>query len=133
MATILRAVIQGLEATFENNGVGGLASTFQLLEIAHTHYHVKDTPIRNDASPMSERNSPIGSSRDSLVSPDHNNMTTSLISNMSFQAAQLASPTTGLVAQLGRLTVDDVFRSIESSRERYPLIEARRIDTLLLF
>ena len=109
MATILRAVIQGLEATFENNGVGGLASTFQLLEIAHTHYYVKDTPIRNEASPMSERNSPLGGSRDSLVSPDHN-MTSSLISNMSFQAAQLASPTAGLVAQLGRLHVEELFR-----------------------
>ena len=45
MMNILRAVIQGLEVTFDNNGIGGMASTFQLLEIAHTHYWVKDNTV----------------------------------------------------------------------------------------
>lgn len=70
MTNILRAVIQGLEITFENNGLGGMASTFQLLEIAHTHFWIKDS--KTDLSPMSERNSPLGGSRESLASIDPN-------------------------------------------------------------
>lgn len=109
MANILRAVIQGLEATFDNNGVGGMASTFQLLEIAHTHYWVKDSTLRNDLSPMSERNSPIDGSRESLalteptssLSPSSNPMTLSLNLQSAVKQVTLASPTAAFVAQLG--------------------------------
>lgn len=38
MAKLLSAIIYGLEQTYANNGLGGMASAFQLLEIAHTHY-----------------------------------------------------------------------------------------------
>jgi hypothetical protein len=106
MANILRAVIQGLEATFDNNGVGGMASTFQLLEIAHTHYWVKDSTIRSDLSPMSERNSPIGGSRESLVSNDPNAPINPANLSLNIQSGNkentLASPTSALVAQLGK-------------------------------
>jgi hypothetical protein len=108
MANILRAVIQGLEATYENNGVGGMASTFQLLEIAHTHYWVKDNTIRSDISPMSERNSPIGGSHESLVSTDPNPSLhpTTLLLNIepSPKQTNLGSPTATIVAQLGEKT-----------------------------
>lgn len=107
MINILRAVIQGLEATFENNGVGGMASTFQLLEIAHTHYCVKETAGRSDMSPLSERNSPLGGSRDSLASVDPN-LTTSMISNTPSQP-YLTSPSANFVAQLGK---NDSFENI---------------------
>jgi hypothetical protein len=100
MATILRAVIQGLEATFENNGVGGMASTFQLLEIAHTHYWVKDNSIRNDLSPMSERNSPLGGSRENLSSNDAN-VSSNLTPQVPSKQTNLQSPTQAIVAQLG--------------------------------
>jgi hypothetical protein len=40
MAKLLSAIIYGLEQTYANNGLGGMASAFQLLEIAHTHYYV---------------------------------------------------------------------------------------------
>lgn len=106
MANILRAVIQGLEATFENNGVGGMASTFQLLEIAHTHYWIKDGTIRSDYSPMSERSSPLAGSRESLASIDPNISlnTTSLSVNTQSQDKpnELLSPTSSLSAQLGK-------------------------------
>ncbi|CAF4002832.1 unnamed protein product [Rotaria magnacalcarata] len=105
MVNILRAVIQGLEATFENNGVGGMASIFQLLEIAHTHYWIKDSTIRSDLSPMSERNSPLVSSRESLASIDPNVPvnSTNLSSNVPFQEKpnELTSPAASLAAQLG--------------------------------
>lgn len=103
MTNILRAVIQGLEITYENNGVGGMASAFQLFEIAHTHYCLKESNNRSDMSPLSERNSPLSASRDSLASMDPN-LTTSISSNIPSQqylTATLMSPTSGLVAQLG--------------------------------
>ena len=108
MTSILRAVIQGLEVTYENNGVGGMASTFQLLEIAHTHYCLKETNSRLDMSPLSERNSPLSASRDSLASMDPN-LTTSMSSNIPSQqylTATLMSPTNGLVAQLGKIKLN---------------------------
>ena len=104
MTNILRAVIQGLEATFENNGVGGMASTFQLLEIAHTHYWVKDSTMRSDLSPMSERNSPLNGSRESLASVDpaiSPNMVSSTISLS--KPSSITSPTAAFVSQLGKL------------------------------
>ena len=106
MASILRAVIQGLEATVDNNGVGGMASTFQLLEIAHTHYWVKDNTIRNDLSPMSERSSPIGGSRESLASTNTHSPVNPTDLPLNIQAGSkdntLPSPTAAIVAQLGK-------------------------------
>jgi hypothetical protein len=106
MVMLLRAVIQGLEATFDNNGVGGMASTFQLLEIAHTHYWVKDNTIRNDSSPISERNSPIGGSRESLATnePNGSGNPTNFLSNIQFPSkpSPVTSPTATIVAQLGK-------------------------------
>ncbi|CAF0729996.1 unnamed protein product [Rotaria sordida] len=105
MTNILRAVIQGLEVTFENNGVGGMASTFQLLEIAHTHFWIKDGTMRNDLSPMSERNSPLASTRESLASIDPTipANSTSLSSNVQSEEEQndVLNPTTSLTTQLG--------------------------------
>lgn len=42
MLKTLLAVIYGLEQTYSNFGLGGMASAFQVLEIAHTHYWTKD-------------------------------------------------------------------------------------------
>ncbi|XP_055298322.1 MAP kinase-activating death domain protein isoform X7 [Sitodiplosis mosellana] len=38
----MQAVAHGLEVTYSNFGLGGMASVFQLMEIAHTHYWSKD-------------------------------------------------------------------------------------------
>lgn len=38
MSKLLATIVYGLEQTYANNGLGGMASAFQLLEIAHTHY-----------------------------------------------------------------------------------------------
>jgi hypothetical protein len=108
MTNILRAVIQGLEVTFENNGLGGMASTFQLLEIAHTYYWIKDN--KNDLSPMSERNSPLGGSRESLASIDPNIPSNPpVIPTPQQQQNNATSPNAGLVAQLGTYRVLFVF------------------------
>lgn len=42
MLKMLISVTAGLEQTYINHGSGGMASSFQLLEIAHTHYWTKD-------------------------------------------------------------------------------------------
>jgi len=39
---LIKCVLSGLELTYnERNGLGGMASTFNLLEICHTHYYAK--------------------------------------------------------------------------------------------
>lgn len=42
MLKTMLAVVHGLEHTYGNFGLGGMASAFQLHEIAHTHYWTKD-------------------------------------------------------------------------------------------
>ncbi|XP_045480868.1 MAP kinase-activating death domain protein isoform X3 [Harmonia axyridis] len=42
MAKIVQAIVHGLEVTYENYGLGGMASVFQLHEVAHTHYWSRD-------------------------------------------------------------------------------------------
>lgn len=42
MVKILLAIQHGLEVTYSNYGLGGMASVFQMQEIAHTHYWTKD-------------------------------------------------------------------------------------------
>ncbi|XP_022245653.1 MAP kinase-activating death domain protein-like isoform X2 [Limulus polyphemus] len=42
MIKLLLAVVSGLEYTYANNGLGGMASALQALEIAHTHYWAQD-------------------------------------------------------------------------------------------
>lgn len=42
MLKMLLAVTHGLEQTYNNFGLGGMASAFQLHEIAHTHYWSKE-------------------------------------------------------------------------------------------
>ncbi|XP_058443938.1 MAP kinase-activating death domain protein isoform X2 [Malaya genurostris] len=66
------AITHGLESTFSNFGLGGMASVFQMMEIAHTHYWSKDlTDNTTDISTslLSSRSvSPLGS-RENLRSP----------------------------------------------------------------
>lgn len=42
MLKCLQAVAHGLGVTYSNFGLGGMASVFQMMEIAHTHYWSKD-------------------------------------------------------------------------------------------
>lgn len=77
MLKCLLAVAHGLDVTFANYGLGGMASVFQLMEIAHTHFWSKDLAeaaggsVGADlgASLLSSRSvSPMGS-RENLRSP----------------------------------------------------------------
>lgn len=42
MLKCVQGVAHGLDVTFSNFGLGGMASVFQLMEIAHTHFWSKD-------------------------------------------------------------------------------------------
>ena len=42
MLSLLKAFIHGLETTFQNYGLGGMASAYMVLEIAHTHCWTKE-------------------------------------------------------------------------------------------
>ncbi|XP_076295275.1 rab3 GDP-GTP exchange factor isoform X2 [Lasioglossum baleicum] len=69
MLKCLQAVAHGLGHTYNNFGLGGMASVFQLMEIAHTHYWSKDLSEGGfDSSLMSQASSPFGS-RENLKSP----------------------------------------------------------------
>ncbi|XP_076310591.1 rab3 GDP-GTP exchange factor isoform X2 [Tachypleus tridentatus] len=65
---LIVSVVVGLEQTYANNGLGGMASAFQVLEIAHTHYWAReltddqrlDTSTTASAS-LSQGSSPFGS------------------------------------------------------------------------
>lgn len=64
MLKCLHAIAHGLDSTYSNFGLGGMASVFQMMEIAHTHFWSKDLTDGNDlaASLLSSQ------VRDSLVS-----------------------------------------------------------------
>ncbi|XP_067210370.1 MAP kinase-activating death domain protein isoform X8 [Linepithema humile] len=74
MLKCLQAVTHGLAHTYNNFGLGGMASVFQLMEIAHTHYWSKDLSAEGgfDSSLMSQASSPFGS-RENLKSPQSPN------------------------------------------------------------
>lgn len=42
MLKCVQAIAHGLDATYSNFGLGGMASVFHLMEIAHTHYWSKE-------------------------------------------------------------------------------------------
>lgn len=44
----MRLMISGYETTVSNHGIGGVASAFKFLEIAHTHYFGRD--IKEEAT-----------------------------------------------------------------------------------
>lgn len=71
MLKVLGAVISGLEVSYANYGLGGMASAFQVLEIAHTHYWTKD--LENDTLGLGLDTTAAttnSSSMENLKSPD---------------------------------------------------------------
>ncbi|GJQ84730.1 hypothetical protein Trydic_g21135 [Trypoxylus dichotomus] len=58
MLKVLLAVVHGLEVTYSNFGLGGMASAFQLNEIAHTHYWTKDLSDASGTDAATQSSSP---------------------------------------------------------------------------
>ncbi|XP_070506182.1 MAP kinase-activating death domain protein isoform X4 [Chironomus tepperi] len=68
----LQAVTIGLEQTYANFGLGGMASVFSMMEIAHTHYWTKNLNDGSDLSTSllsSQSVSPSGSRENLKSSP----------------------------------------------------------------
>ncbi|XP_037919112.1 MAP kinase-activating death domain protein isoform X4 [Hermetia illucens] len=79
----LQATASGLDHTYSNFGLGGMASVFQMMEIAHTHFWSREMMESTDMSASllsSQTASPTGS-RENLRSPQSPNevMTTSCV------------------------------------------------------
>lgn len=53
MLKCLLAISHGLDSTYANFGLGGMASVFQFMEIAHTHFWSKDLIDGTDHNPVS--------------------------------------------------------------------------------
>ncbi|KAJ6639366.1 MAP kinase-activating death domain protein [Pseudolycoriella hygida] len=71
MLKCLHAIAHGLDATYSNFGLGGMASVFQMMEIAHTHFWSRDLTDGGDLSASllsSQSVSPMGS-KENLKSP----------------------------------------------------------------
>ncbi|XP_034625371.1 MAP kinase-activating death domain protein isoform X29 [Trachemys scripta elegans] len=59
MLDLLKCTVSSLEQSYANAGLGGMASVFGLLEIAHTHYYNKE-PEKRKRSPTDGAATPIG-------------------------------------------------------------------------
>ncbi|XP_043826753.1 MAP kinase-activating death domain protein isoform X10 [Dromiciops gliroides] len=59
MLDLLKCMVLSLEQSYANAGLGGMASTFGLLEIAQTHYYSKE-PDKRKRSPTDSVNTPVG-------------------------------------------------------------------------
>ncbi|XP_065542548.1 MAP kinase-activating death domain protein isoform X3 [Lathamus discolor] len=66
MLDLLKCTVLSLEQSYANAGLGGMASVFGLLEIAHTHYYNKE-PEKRKRSPTDGSVTPVG--RDPASSP----------------------------------------------------------------
>ena len=77
MAKLLTTITYGLEQTYANNGLGGMASAFQLLEIAHTHYWIYGDSAQNNSSSGDGAMSPMSEHSDSPYD-SHENLNNSV-------------------------------------------------------
>ncbi|XP_068801830.1 MAP kinase-activating death domain protein isoform X15 [Struthio camelus] len=59
MLDLLKCTVLSLEQSYANAGLGGMASVFGLLEIAHTHYYNKE-PEKRKRSPTDGAVTPVG-------------------------------------------------------------------------
>lgn len=110
MAKLLQLIVQGLEQTYANNGLGGMASAFQLLEIAHTHYWLhseelastKSTVVNAAAaaasnhhdgsmSPMSEHSNSPFDSKENINSLNSSAITSATNNNNSNNAGSMST------------------------------------------
>ncbi|NWS74543.1 MADD protein, partial [Crotophaga sulcirostris] len=66
MLDLLKCTVLSLEQSYANAGLGGMASVFGLLEIAHTHYYNKE-PEKRKRSPTDGSVTPVG--KDFALSP----------------------------------------------------------------
>lgn len=94
LKTIL-AIVHGLEQTYSNFGLGGMASAFQLHEIAHTHYWTKDLADQG-LEVTTQGSSPYGS-KENLRSPQSPRSSLQLDWDSSRKSSQAETPSVRLI------------------------------------
>ena len=111
MAKLIQAIVFGLEQTYANNGIGGMASAYQLFEIIHTHYWIYDSNNKqstNDStspsSTLSSMPSPFGS-KENINSAAQSSYSLSKQQQTTMKQQESASTLheSSLVSQLGNL------------------------------
>ncbi|PVD33451.1 hypothetical protein C0Q70_04707 [Pomacea canaliculata] len=71
MLGMCKAIISGLEHTIQNHGLGGMASAYMVLEIAHTHYWARDiNSTKSDASSLHGSQESLHSKEELSMRPD---------------------------------------------------------------
>ncbi|XP_054153734.1 MAP kinase-activating death domain protein-like isoform X2 [Oppia nitens] len=137
MAKLLSALISGLEKSYCEQGLGGMASALPILEIAHTHYWARDTTQTTDESvattaTCSQGSSPFGSSDNlhratspppvvlspsadaaisAAVQEKRSQLLTRLQTSLDSEQSDEVSPTAQNASEAGSLTVNPAYGS----------------------
>ncbi|XP_048518295.1 MAP kinase-activating death domain protein isoform X6 [Dendroctonus ponderosae] len=127
MLKVLQAVQHGLELTYGNFGQGGLASVFQMHQIAHTHYWTKD--IVQDQRASSSENT-RKSSPQSPVSPSK---LSSEWENESRKSSQAEPPEVRLIEDAdfdkSEQTTTEIFKDMLSQKKNLLLSKLTSFDS----
>uniref|UniRef100_A0A8C9T623 MAP kinase-activating death domain protein n=1 Tax=Scleropages formosus TaxID=113540 RepID=A0A8C9T623_SCLFO len=77
MLDLLKCTVSSLEQSYSNAGLGGMASVFSLLEIAHTHYQAKGAKQAFDPEDMDEKKSQMSADSGLSVTSGSQSVTSS--------------------------------------------------------
>jgi hypothetical protein len=115
MSKLLQALVHGIEQNRTNSGQGGLQSTLQVLEIAHTHYWARTGEGGGAASTMGESdcNSTFGSVASSSVA-GRNSELSSLICGLNSEDTSPGNSTLAGSRSLASTTATSPFGSSEA-------------------
>ncbi|XP_070200468.1 MAP kinase-activating death domain protein-like isoform X4 [Littorina saxatilis] len=113
MLAMSKAIIAGLEHTIQNHGLGGMASAYMVLEIAHTHFWHRDlSSSKSDTSSLHGSQESLHSKDDLSPRPDLRRLSDDLVASASsspvivngdeFQNIEIAGLTPEEQARQGR-------------------------------
>ncbi|XP_031340209.1 MAP kinase-activating death domain protein isoform X5 [Photinus pyralis] len=133
---VLLAVVHGLEHTYSNYGLGGMASAFQLQEIAHTHYWSKelaDVVSTDNHLLSSQGSSPVGS-RENLTSPQSPRVSASPDWDSSRKSSHADPPQVRLVQgeeseSEGPQSTSDMFKDMLNQKKNMLLSKLTSFDS----
>nr|XP_018672670.1 MAP kinase-activating death domain protein isoform X3 [Ciona intestinalis] len=136
MLELLKCVLSGLECTYNTrHGLGGMASTFQLLEISHTHYYAKELKPKDRESYRGSIDK-LNDSQPSDVAPPSGPFDTrslaedisSIVSKLGTQVSNKSDSSSsgkdgGSVKSVPHLSEDRMSLASESMSSNHPLEE----------
>ncbi|CAG5118060.1 unnamed protein product, partial [Candidula unifasciata] len=123
MLSLLKAIIHGLGHTISNHGLGGMASAYMVLEIAHTHCWARELSANKPESKLNPEKPNLHGSHDSLEPPGFRKGDESSISSEwwhdkrrsdSQSSSSINSPRTPCTPQLTGITTNLTFNPSDS-------------------